>query len=140
MTPHWPMLEYIPVRGAWERVQYRSIRAARKAMTRAFKERGLFEFVARMEDLRKNPRLNGAEKRLVFEGILNDYAAFITAKQTPAPVAEAAPVEATGSGDVDVPYHWGSVQQSDGARLNTVESVPELASEDIGEPIIEGDL
>jgi hypothetical protein len=140
MTPHWPMLEYIPVRGAWERVQYRSICGRKLPMRRVFKERGLVEFVARLEDLRKNPRLNGAEKRLVFEGILNDYAAFITAQQTPVGTAEAAPVEDAGSAAVVLPDHGGSVQQSDGARLDAVESIPELASEDIGEPIIEGDL
>jgi hypothetical protein len=155
---NWPMLEYVPVRGAWERVQYRSIRAARKGMRRVFKERGLEEFVARMELLRKNPRLNGAEKRVVFEGILNDYAAFVTAKQTahlagtgeqpvatgePAqePVAEAAPVADAGTAVLAMPLSGGEIDSiRDGARLDDGGGVPGLASEDIIEPIIENDL
>jgi hypothetical protein len=156
------MLEYIPVRGAWERVQYRSIRAARKGMRRVFKERGLFEFVERMEVLRKNPRLNGAEKRVVFEGILNDYAAFVTAKQTahlagtgeqpvaagePAqePVAEAAPVEDAGSADVGVSSNGGEGDSRDGSHAEIgvpfVESVDGTEPvEPVFDPIIENDL
>jgi hypothetical protein len=134
MVNPWPMLEYVPVRGAWERCQYRQLRAARKAMVRVFKQRGLFEFADLMEQLRKDSTLNGAQKRLMFEGILDDYAKFATAREAPATVPEAAPVEDTGSAAVVLPGTV-SAEDGDGAREDAAASVPDVAGEDL-QPIL----
>jgi hypothetical protein len=124
MTDRWPMLQYVPIRGAWERVQYRALRSSRKAMQRVFRQRGLIDFAERMEDLRKNPRLNGAEKRLVFEGILNDYAKFVTEQQAPTAAAEADAVEVSGNPDVVVPSGEGG--GTEGPGQDAAVGVPEL--------------
>jgi hypothetical protein len=120
------MLQYVPIRGAWERVQYRALRSSRKAMQRVFRQRGLIDFAERMEQLRKNPRLNGAEKRLVFEGILNDYAKFVTEQQAPKTDGET-PDSKDGGESAAVDLQSGASEVKDGSREDAAVGVPELA-------------
>jgi hypothetical protein len=126
MTDRWPMLQYVPIRGAFERAQFRVLRSSRKQMARIFKERGLLQFWSRMEDLRKNPRLNGAEKRLVFEGILNDYAKFVTEQQAPKTDGET-PDSKDGGESAAVDLQSGASEVKDGSREDAAVGVPELA-------------
>lgn len=94
----WPGFKYKPVPEIQYKLAARQLRVARNNIRRLLETMGTkyIDLAERLRVLRKNPRLNTAQKRNQFQKVLDEYAVRITEGQTPRPAAEAAPVETAG--------------------------------------------
>ena len=70
---------YEPVGAIVNKLLARYLRTQRKNMTRFFQDRGLFDLAHRMKQIRKS-RQGMMAKNLMFQGVLNEYAALTTPK------------------------------------------------------------
>lgn len=75
-------LGYEPVGPVVMKLMARYLRTQRKNMRRFFEERGLFDLANRMNQIRKS-RQGMMAKNLMFQGVLNEYAATTTQKVSP---------------------------------------------------------
>lgn len=129
----WPGFKYQPVLEIQYQLAARQLRTARKNIQQVLATMGLkySDLAERLTALRRNPRLNAAQKRGQFQRILDDYSARITAPAHP--LAEAAP-EVVG-GTVALPDSGVVLESSplrgDGDGPDDSGRVPELEMADI---------
>lgn len=131
--PKWSGLGYEPVPGLVNRHISRYLRTQRKNMRAFFAERGFFEYLERLEAIRKNPRLGMITKNRQFKRILDDYAAQVTAQRTPVAAPEAALVAEAGGVALrpEEPTDGGV----NGAGPDAAPGVLEVAQPDGAEPV-----
>lgn len=127
----WPGFGYVPVRGLTDRLISRQLRAARKNMTRLFRERGLFDLVERMDRIRKS-RQGMMAKNQMFQKVLDSYAQLVTPQPTPVTSASKAPdLESTGGTAVAV-QDLNTTAESNGTRADAEGRVPIVEAPDAG--------
>jgi hypothetical protein len=121
-TQPWAGFKYEPVRGPTDRRISRYLRTQRKNMRRFFAERGVFDLLARMEEIRKS-RQGMMAKNTMFQEVLNEYAERVNqpAATGPAPAGKtgAAPQPNTEAASAD-----GSATQNRGITSASVEVQP----------------
>lgn len=74
----WLSLNYAPVRGLFDRIQRRILRAQRKVLRGIFLEKGLADLVLRARALRDNSKTHGNRKVINFQRIYDTYCAIVT--------------------------------------------------------------
>jgi hypothetical protein len=128
----WGALGYQQVPGLANRLISRYLRTQRKNMLRFFTENGLFTFAERMRQIRDS-RLGMLAKNIMFQEVLNDYAARAQAKNSD---TQAAHLEDQKDYILAVPP-TESADTASGDRAQPTGSVPTLAREDGSGIVIE---
>jgi hypothetical protein len=130
----WPGFKYEPVRGLMGRHISRYLRIQRKNMRRFFTERGMFDLAERLNVIRKDSAMGMLETNRKFQEILNEYSQR-TAPQSTAKTDDQQSADDPVLGDnVDMP---ATGIDSSGSSDNPGKGVPELASQDGAELLIE---